>query len=63
MADVETRTLLCGDLFTHLGDVAPITTEDIVVPAMEAEAMFRGAGANALLALAEAYDERYLARA
>ncbi len=89
-----TSTLLCGDLFTHLGDVAPITTEDIVAPAMEAEALFRssalapdtavtlsrladlqpttlalmhgstyrGDGGKALLALADAYDERYLAR-
>jgi flavorubredoxin len=36
-----TNTLLCGDLFTHLGDGAAVTTDDIVQPAMEAEAMFR----------------------
>jgi len=36
-----TRTLLCGDLFTHLGAGAPLTTESIVGPAMEAEAIFR----------------------
>jgi len=37
-----TGTLLCGDLFTHLGgqDVA-VTTDDVVTPAMEAEAVFR----------------------
>lgn len=37
-----TGTLLCGDLFTHFGgrDV-PLTTDDIVGPAMEAEAVFR----------------------
>ena len=38
-----TGTLLCGDLFSQLGgaDVA-LTTGDLVGPAMEAEAMFRG---------------------
>lgn len=36
-----TGTLLCGDLFTHLGDGAPLTTDDIVEQAMEAEAIFR----------------------
>src|SRR5215211_3086694 len=37
-----TGTLLCGDLFSHLGgsDIA-VTTEDVVGPAMEAEAIFR----------------------
>jgi flavorubredoxin len=36
-----TRTLLCGDLFTHVGRVPALTTDDIVGPAMEAEALFR----------------------
>jgi flavorubredoxin len=36
-----TRTLLCGDLFAHLGHTPALTTEDIVGPAMETEAMFR----------------------
>ena len=36
-----TETLLCGDLFTHLGDGPPLTSSDIVGPAMEAEAIFR----------------------
>jgi len=36
-----TQTLLCGDLFTHLGDGPPLTSDDVVVPAMEAEAVFR----------------------
>jgi flavorubredoxin len=35
-----TKTLLCGDLFTHTGDGPPITTGDIVGPALAAEAMF-----------------------
>jgi flavorubredoxin len=36
-----TKTLLCGDLFTHLGNGPALTFDDIVEPAMEAEAMFR----------------------
>jgi flavorubredoxin len=36
-----TGTLLCGDLFTHIGRNPALTTDDIVEPAMEAEAIFR----------------------
>lgn len=36
-----TGTLLCGDLFTHLGDGPAVTTNDIIEPSMEAEEMFR----------------------
>jgi flavorubredoxin len=36
-----TGTLLCGDLFTHLGDGPALTSDDIVGPAVEAETMFR----------------------
>ncbi|MHB8671790.1 MAG: oxygen-binding di-iron domain-containing protein [Acidimicrobiales bacterium] len=36
-----TGTLLCGDLFTHVGGGPAVTTDDIVEPAMEGEAMFR----------------------
>jgi flavorubredoxin len=36
-----TGTLLCGDLFTRLGNGPAITEDDIVDPAMEAEALFR----------------------
>lgn len=36
-----TRTLLCGDLFTHLGDGPALVTNDLIEPALEAEAMFR----------------------
>lgn len=89
-----TGTLLCGDLFTHLGDGPAVTTDDIVEPAMEAEAMFRsmslapnttvtlgrladlepttlalmhgssfsGDGGKALRLLADAIDDRFLAR-
>jgi flavorubredoxin len=88
-----TGTLFTGDLFTALGNPPAITTDDIVAPAMEGEALFRasslspnlpnvlerladlrpttlalmhgstykGDGAAQLRALAQAYDERYLA--
>lgn len=36
-----TRTLLCGDLFTHTGDGPALTRGDIVGPARAAEEMFR----------------------
>jgi len=36
-----TGTLLCGDLFTHLGDGPAITANDIVEPSIEAEELFR----------------------
>jgi flavorubredoxin len=35
-----TQTLLCGDLFTHTGDVPALTSEDIVGPAKAAEEIF-----------------------
>jgi flavorubredoxin len=35
-----TGTLLCGDLFTHLGDGPPLTEDDIVGRAVEAEDLF-----------------------
>ena len=37
-----TGTLLCGDLFSHLGGRDALTTGDLVEPAMAAEEMFRG---------------------
>jgi len=36
-----TRTLLCGDLFTHVGDGPALVESDIVGPATAAEAMFQ----------------------
>jgi hypothetical protein len=36
-----TGTLLCGDLFAHVGKGPPLTSDDLVGPAMETEAMFR----------------------
>lgn len=38
-------TLFCGDLFTHIGETPAVTADDIVEPAMAAEAMF---GASSL---------------
>lgn len=35
-----TGTLLCGDLFTHLGNGPALTEGDVLGPALEAEAMF-----------------------
>jgi flavorubredoxin len=35
-----TRTLLCGDLFTQVGDTGPLTTGDLVTPAMDTEELF-----------------------
>ncbi len=39
-------TLLCGDLFTQLGDRAPLTSGDIVGPAIEAEDLFSFSSLN-----------------
>ena len=36
-----TRTLFCGDLFTHLGDGPALVSSDVVEPAIDAEQMFR----------------------
>jgi flavorubredoxin len=35
-----TGTLLCGDLFSHVGHAAPLTEADVVEPALVAEEMF-----------------------
>jgi flavorubredoxin len=35
-----TKTLLCGDLFTHTGDGPALTDNDIVGPALAAEDLF-----------------------
>ena len=37
----STRTLLCGDLFTQLGDGPALTDGDVVGPAIAAEDLFR----------------------
>jgi flavorubredoxin len=36
-----TGTLLCGDLFTHLGNGPALSEEDIVGPALDAERLFQ----------------------
>ena len=40
MFEESTGTLLCGDLFTQVGDAAPLTTGDIVGPAIAGEDLF-----------------------
>ena len=41
MYEESTGTLLCGDLFTQLGNDAALVTRDIVGPAIAAEEMFQ----------------------
>ncbi|MGH8986571.1 MAG: MBL fold metallo-hydrolase [Acidimicrobiia bacterium] len=42
MFEETTGTLFCGDVGSQLGGHDPLTVDDIVGPAMEAEDMFRG---------------------
>jgi flavorubredoxin len=42
----STRTLMCGDLFTQLGDGAALTEGDIVGPAIAAEDLFNYSSLN-----------------
>jgi flavorubredoxin len=42
----STRTLMCGDLFTQLGDGPALTEGDIVDPAIAAEDLFRYSSLN-----------------
>ncbi len=42
----STGTLLCGDLFTQLGDGPALTSGDVVGPAIEAEDLFRYSSLN-----------------
>jgi flavorubredoxin len=42
----STRTLLCGDLFTQIGDGPALTERDIVGPAIAGEDMFRYSSLN-----------------
>lgn len=41
MFEETTATLLCGDLFAHLGDSPAVTRQDILGPAIAAEDMFQ----------------------
>jgi flavorubredoxin len=43
-----TRTLFCGDLFTHTGAAAPLTSRDIVGPARLAEEVFHSSALTPL---------------
>jgi flavorubredoxin len=57
-----TRTLFCGDLFTHLGAVEPLTRSDIVGPAKAAEEVFHASALTAttgatIRALAELHPQ------
>jgi flavorubredoxin len=42
----STRTLMCGDLFTQLGDGPALTEGDVVGPAVAAEDLFRYSSLN-----------------
>ena len=46
MYEELTGTLLCGDLFTQLGDCPPLTEGDIVGPAIAAEDLFKYSALN-----------------
>jgi flavorubredoxin len=62
----STGTLLCGDLFTQLGNGKALTDGDVVGPSIAAEDLFKysslapgmGDGGAALRALADDYDRR-----
>jgi flavorubredoxin len=41
MFEQETGTLMCGDLFTHIGPGEPIVGDDLVERALDTEAVFR----------------------
>jgi hypothetical protein len=42
----STRTLLCGDLFTQIGDGPALTCSDVVGPAIATEDLFRFSSLN-----------------
>jgi flavorubredoxin len=46
MIEESSGTLLCGDLFTQLGDGPALTDSDIVGPAIAAEDMFQSSSLN-----------------
>ena len=61
----EAGTLFCGDLFTHVGETAPLTSDDILAPSIEAENAFRAMtmapGTSAALERLAALNPRRLA--
>lgn len=46
MYEESTKTLMCGDLFTQLGDGPPLSESDIVGPAIAAEDLFKYSALN-----------------
>jgi hypothetical protein len=46
MLEEGSGTLLCGDLFTQLGDGPALTEGDVVGPAIAAEDLFRASSLN-----------------
>lgn len=48
--DETTATLLCGDLFTHTGQVPALTESDCVAPVLAAEGLFHATGLTTTLA-------------
>jgi len=46
MYEESTRTLMCGDLFTQLGDGPALTESDVVGPATAAEDLFKYSSLN-----------------
>jgi flavorubredoxin len=44
--ELTTNTLLCSDLFTHIGDPHALTNSDVVGPAIEAENLFQFSSLN-----------------
>lgn len=46
LCEEQTGTLLCGDLFTQIGNGPALTRGDIVGPAIAAEEMFRSSSLN-----------------
>jgi flavorubredoxin len=51
MFEEETATLLCGDLFTHVGAGEPIVGEDLVERALDTETVFRATSSLAATAV------------
>ncbi len=48
LCEETTRTLLCGDLFSHMGKVEVVTEADLVEPAMHTEEVFHASSLSAL---------------
>jgi len=53
-----TKTLFCGDLFTHCGNGPALTTDDIVGPALAAEEIFHATALSSATARRSAGSPR-----